>query len=355
MARARVFSVGLVGFGHGGAVFHAPLIDAAPRLTLAAIVTTDPERRALAARRYPGAKIVPRVEVLLEGPSRVDLLVVAAPNRFHVPLAIAAIDADVSAVVDKPLAPTSAEALMLIERAARQGVMLSVFHNRRWDGDFLTVQRLIQGGALGSIIRFESRYERWRPVPRQTWREHAAPEDAGGLLVDLGSHLIDQTLVLFGPVRAVYAEVDRRRAGGQVDDDVFAALTHASGVRAHIWTSNLAGQPAPRMRALGTNATFVKWGLDVQEDALRAGAKPGGTGWGEEPETAWGRLGYEEATRLIRTEPGAYQRFYDGIVRALEGAAPPPVAPVDAVTGLKVIEAARLSSSTARVVEVAPG
>ena len=199
-------------------------------------------------------------------------MVVAAPNREHVPLGLAAVEAGLHLVVDKPLAAGVAEGERLAEAAARARCRGGVFHNRRWDGDFMTLRRLVEEGAVGEPLRLESRFDRWRPeVDAGRWREGGGPEDAGGVLFDLGPHLIDQALVLLGPARSVYAEVRALREGAQVDDDFFVALEHGSGARSHLWGTMLAAQPGPRLRALGTRAAYVKWGLDVQEEQLRAG------------------------------------------------------------------------------------
>jgi len=331
---------GLIGYGLGGAAFHAPLIATTPGLTLEAIVTTNPERRAQAERAYPGVRLLLSADELFTTPRPVDLVVVTTPNRSHIPLAMSALGAGLPVVIDKPVAPTSAAARDVIAEAARRGLMLTVFHNRRWDGDFLTVRRLLAEGALGDVHRFESRFERWRPAGRQNWRELADPEDAGGLLFDLGSHLIDQALVLFGPVDSIHAEIDRWRPGTAVDDDVFLSLTHRSGVRSHLWISNGASQAGPRFRVLGNRAGYTKFGLDVQEAALRAGERPG-PGWGIEPPDRWGQLGVLGDLRPAPTEPGVYQRFYEGVVAALERGDPPPVAPEDALRVIEVIERAR--------------
>ncbi len=336
----------MIGFGLAGAVFHAPLIAATPGMRLAAVVTRSPERAEQARREHPGVEVVETAERLWER-GGLDLVVVATPNRTHVPLAMAALAAGVAAVVDKPLAATAAEGRRLIAEAERRGLLLTVFQNRRWDGDFLTVRRLLADGALGQVFRFESRFERWRPVPKPGWRQLAAPEDAGGVLYDLGSHLIDQALVLFGPVRHVHAELDHRFAArpaageGVVDDDSFVALLHASGVRSHLWMSAAAAQPGPRFRVLGGAAGYTKHGLDPQEEALRRGARPGSPGWGEEPPERWGLLGASDDLRPVPTERGAYERFYAGVAAALRKGMPPPVDPADAVAGLEVIEAAR--------------
>jgi predicted dehydrogenase len=321
-----------------------------PGLRLDAIVVRDPTRRARAAVAHPDARLLSSADEIWTSAADIDLVVVAAPNRVHAELAHAAIAAGIAVVVDKPLARSAAEAGELVVAATRAGVMLTPFQNRRWDGDLLTVAGLIAAGTLGRVDRFESRFERWRPEVSSGWRERADPDEAGGLLLDLGSHLVDQALYLFGPVAAVYAEIDVRRPGAQVDDDAFIALTHASGVRSHLWMSAVAAQPGPRMRVLGDRAGYVKFGLDVQEDALLEGAQPGGPGWGEEPPDRWGRLGAGDATATVPTVAGAYQRFYEGVVATLQNGAPPPVDPADAVIGLAILEAARASSRDRRTV-----
>ncbi|HEX2081707.1 MAG TPA: Gfo/Idh/MocA family oxidoreductase [Longimicrobium sp.] len=346
--------VGLIGYGLAGSVFHAPLIAAVPGMRLAAVVTSSPERAAQARADHPGVAVVDSAERLWERAGELDLAVVASPNRTHVPLARDALAAGLPVVIDKPMAATADEARGVVEEARRRGLLLSVFQNRRWDGDFLTLRRLLAEGALGDVHRFESRFERWRPTPKHGWREKADPAEAGGTLYDLGSHLIDQALVLFGPVRQVYAELDRRRPGVEVDDDAFVALAHASGVRSHLWMSAIAAEHGGRMRVLGSRAAYVKHGLDVQEAALRGGARPPDAAWGEEPPDRWGRLGVGEEWAPVRTERGAWPAFYAGIAAALRDGTPPPVAPVDAVAGLEIIEAARRSAREGVVVRLGP-
>jgi predicted dehydrogenase len=348
----RPLRVGLLGYGLAGRVFHAPLIAACPDLVLAAVVTRDPERRAALHAMHPDAEALDAPEQLWERAGSLDLVVVATPNRSHVPLARAALHAGLPVVVDKPLAPSAAEARALIDEARVRGRRLTVFQNRRWDGDFLTVRKLITEGALGAVHRLESRFERWNPVPRPGWRESGDPADAGGLLFDLGAHLVDQAVQLFGPVRTVYGELDRRRDGVMIDDDAFVALTHASGVRAHLWMSKVAAQRAPRFRVLGDLATFVKYGLDGQESALAVGVGPGSATWGEEPADRWGFLGEEGTAQPVATVPGDYPRFYAELAAALRGDAPLPVDPGDAVTALDIIEAARASAEHGRVVQL---
>ena len=335
----------LIGYGLAGATFHAPLIASTNGLSVATVVTTDPERREQALREHPGARVVPTVEDLWERADEHDFVVVAAPNDVHAPLARRALDAGLPVVVDKPLAPTAGEARALADHAEARGVLLTVFHNRRWDSDLLTLRRLLSEGALGDVWRFESRFERWRPEARAgAWRETSAPALGGGVLLDLGTHLVDQALALFGPASNVYAEVDHRR-GLAGDDDAVVALRHRSGAYSHLWMSATAAAPGPRMRVLGSRAGFVVEAVDGQEDALRAGLRPGGARpWGVEPESRWGRLVRGDRDEPVRSEPGAWPSFYARLVKALHEGGPPPVDPRDAVATLEVLDKARLAA-----------
>jgi scyllo-inositol 2-dehydrogenase (NADP+) len=343
--------VAIVGYGLAGSVFHAPLVAATPGLTVAAVVTSNAERAKQAEEAYDGVAVLSGVDDVWRRADEIDLVVVASPNRAHASIAHAAIGAGIAVVVDKPFAVSVVEAESVVEAAAARGVPLTVFQNRRWDGDFLTLRRLLDEGVLGNVTRYESRFERWRPVPKGGWRESGSPAEAGGLLFDLGPHLIDQALVLFGPVTHVYAEVDRIRQTVETDDDVFIALTHASGVRSHLWCSAVASDLGPRLRVLGDRAAYVKYGLDVQEDALRAGGRPDrDVPWGVEPQAQWGRLGVGGEGDEVATEPGAYQRFYAAVAAAVRGEGALPVDPRDSVDGLRIIEAARRSHDHGQVV-----
>ncbi|MFE3939135.1 Gfo/Idh/MocA family oxidoreductase, partial [Streptomyces goshikiensis] len=231
-----------------------------------------------------------------------------------------------------------------------RGLLLSVFQNRRWDNDFLTLRALLATGDLGEVRRFESRFEWWRPQLEGGWRESGAPEEIGGLLYDLGSHVVDQALVLFGPAVRVYAETDVRRPGAQTDDDTFIALTHASGVRSHLYVSATAAQLGPRFRVLGSETGYVKYGLDPQEMALREGRRPRQDApWGAEPEASWGRIGSGESPLTgggipVPTAPGDYPAYYSAVAAALREGTPPPVTAYEAADTLDVLEAARRST-----------
>jgi predicted dehydrogenase len=351
MSNFDTIRTALIGFGLAGQAFHAPLIAAEPRLRLAAIVTSNAERQALARERYPAARIMARADEVFAAAGEFDLVVVATANRTHLPLAHAALEAGLAVVVDKPLAGRARDAADLVAAAERKGALLTVFHNRRWDNDFLTLRRLLDEGALGAVHRFESRFERWRPDVGAGWRESAEAEDVGGVLYDLGSHLVDQALVLFGPAALVYAERSARRPGALVDDDVFIALTHASGVRSHLWMSLCCAAQGPRLRVLGGEAAYVKYGLDPQERALRDGEAPSAD-WGDEDEAFWGELQAGDERRRVPSARGDYPAFYAGVARALIDGAAPPVDARDAVAGLAVIEAAARSAAGGVAVRV---
>ncbi|MEV7522221.1 Gfo/Idh/MocA family oxidoreductase [Streptomyces sp. NPDC091371] len=348
--RTTPLRVGLIGYGLAGSVFHAPLVAASDGLVLDTVVTSDPARQAQARAEFPDVRIAASAEDLWNRDPHLDLIVIASPNKTHVPLATAALTAGIPVVVDKPLAATAAEARELAALADRSGTFLSVFQNRRWDNDFLTLRRLLADGELGEIQRFESRFERWRPQLKGGWRESGAPEEIGGLLYDLGSHVVDQALVLFGPAVRVYAETDVRRPGAETDDDTFIALTHASGVRSHLYVSATTAQLGPRFRVLGSRAGYVKYGLDPQEGALRDGLRPtADTPWGEEPEHLWGRIGSGESPLTgagipVRTAPGDYPAYYAAVAAALRTGGPAPVTAYEAAHCLDVLEAARTSS-----------
>ncbi len=340
----------VIGFGLAGSAFHAPLIASTPGLVVGTIVTSNPERAGRARDAHPEAEIVGDPDAVFDRAGEFDFVVVATPNDSHAELAGRAIDAGLPVVVDKPLAPDAERARAIVAKAEAAGVPLTVFLNRRWDSDQLTIARLLNEGRLGAVHRDESRFERWRPASRDgAWREDTPPQEGGGLLLDLGPHLVDQAIVLHGRVERVYAEIAHRR-GGAADDDVFLALHHASGVESHIWASVLAASPGPRRRVLGDRASFTVTGLDSQEDALREGLLPGGPEpWGREPESAWGRLATGDADEPVESEPGDWPAFYSGLERALREGSAPPVDPHDAVTGLEVLDAARRSAANGNV------
>jgi scyllo-inositol 2-dehydrogenase (NADP+) len=342
--------VALLGYGVAGEHFHAPLIHATPGLELAAIVTSNAERAGRAAERYPAASVIASPEEIWKTAGSYDLAVIATANASHLSLGLAALEAGLPLVVDKPLATSAGEAQRLVDAAVDAERLLTVFQNRRWDSDFLALRKLLDAGDLGTIYRFESRFERWRPTPKPGWRESGDPAAGGGLLTDLGSHLVDQAIVLFGPVSEVFATLDRRRPGVEVEDDAFIALTHVGGERSTLWVSAVAAHLGPRLRVLGSKGAYVVDGLDGQEDALRAGGDPASADWGVESPGRWGKLIVGDDERAIPRGPGAYPAFYQGVRDAITIRRPAPVDPRDAVATLRVLDAARRSAQHGEVV-----
>lgn len=341
--------VALVGYGLAGSTFHAPLMRSCG-LQITSVVTGDDARGAQVRRDLPEATVLPEVSRLWERAEQHDLVVIATDNRSHAPLARAAVDHRLPVVVDKPLAVSAAEAAGVVTAARSAQVPLTVFQNRRWDSDQLTLRRLMGAGTMGQVLRYESRFERWRPVlDPAKWRESTPADEGGGLLLDLGSHLVDQALQLFGPVTSVYAEVTAHRGGA--DDDVFVALTHEAGTRSHLWAGAMTGAPGPRLRVLGSDAALVVSELDGQEQALRDGRLPVDDTWGREP--AGGAVLRRGAqSEAVTSERGRWDLFYPGVAAMVRDGAPPPVDPHGAVETLVVLEAARASAASGVVVRM---
>lgn len=343
-------NVAIVGYGLGGKVFHAPLVKATDGLKVGGIVSRSQEKKNQANIDLPSAEIFGSFEDLLSKADQFDIAVITTPNTEHAPQAIAAMKAGLHVVVDKPVAINSSLCRQMIEVSKETGKLLSVFQNRRWDADFLTVKKLIEAGALGKISRFESRFERWRPQPKpNSWRESSAADEGGGLLFDLGTHAIDQVTFLFGKPTEVYAEMDIRRAGIKSDDDSFVSLSFANGIRAHIWVSLVSASAGPRFRVLGSAGSFTKAGVDPQEEALRNGKTPLDAGWGIEPESLWGWLSqYKDGIHIegkVETVPGSHQKFYELMRDAVRGLGPVPVKAEEALQTMEIIERAQKSAA----------
>ncbi len=324
--------VGLIGFGLAGASFHAPLIACVEGMELAAIATSRP------INRFPGAVRHDDPMALIDDDS-LDLVVVATPNDSHAPLAQAALAAGRHVVVDKPLATDDDDAVALVQLARGAGRLLSVFHNRRWDSDFLTVERLLREDALGEVQLAELRWDRFRPAIKPGWREEGGP--GSGLLNDLGPHMIDQAIRLFGMPDAVAGDVTTQRSGAGVDD-YFEIVLRYGARRVTIGSASLVAAPRPRFALHGTKGSFVKYGIDPQEAVLRAGGMPTDSGYGIEPDSLWGTLSDAEGNnRPVRSESGDWRGFYRAMRDAIRGEGAVPVDPVDAVRGLRIIAAAR--------------
>lgn len=330
----------VIGFGLSGRVFHTPLIAADPAYSLKAIVTGNAERAAQATAAHPGATILPDADALFARADDFDVVVIGTPPATHADLALAAIGRGLHVVIDKPFATSSVEAREVVSAARQAGVVLSVFQNRRWDADFLTVSRLVGNGALGRIHTFESRFERWKPAGLRDWKDTSGIAGGGGILFDLGTHVIDQALALFGPAASVHGLTRRLSGGGSdADEDAFVAIRHASGVDSHLSLGLHFAVPAPRFRVLGARAGYEVWGTDGQEAALDGGASPRDAGYGQVARAAWGRLGTPGALEAVPSEDGDYPAFYRGFAAGVHGDGPVPVDPADAVATLEIIEA----------------
>jgi scyllo-inositol 2-dehydrogenase (NADP+) len=329
-----VIRVGLVGYGLAGAIFHEPLIRACERTDLAAVLTS---------RDAPCR--VGSLDELLE---RSDLVVVATPNSTHLPIAKQALEAGKHVVVDKPFTVTVAEADELIELAAERKRMLTVFHNRRWDGDFLTVRKLLP--RLGEVTLFEAHWDRFRPAIKSGWRE--LPEPGGGVLNDLGPHMIDQALLLFGMPDGISADVIAQRADAEVDD-YFDLTLHYGPRRVCLRCSTLVSDPRARFAVHASGGSFVKFGLDPQEEQLKAGMAAHDAGFGDSE--MHGTLTLPDETRAtVPTERGNWRAFYEQVADAILDGAPAPVDPADARTGLMLIDLARHATAEGRQLPV-PG
>jgi predicted dehydrogenase len=323
--------IGLAGYGFGGRIFHAPLIAAADGAELAGVVTRSPERRAELAADHPG---VPAFDSLADlAAAGADAVAISTPADTHIPLVLEAIGLGLAVVSDKPFALDAAQAREAVQAAEAAGAVLSVYQNRRWDSDLLTVRRLVDGGELGEVTLFDSTFERYSLDP--------VPASGAGILRDFGSHLVDQALLLWGPVESVYGEV------GAGDERFFAILNHASGMTSHLSGDWVQGSPAPRFRVRGSAGAYVVYGMDGQEPALIAGRTPANEGdaWGAEPEDRWGRLQRGDESEPVPSERGRWDTYYPAFAAAVRGEGPVPVDPRDAIASLTVIDAIRESAA----------
>ena len=331
-------NVGLVGFGLAGRYLHAPLITASG-MRIAAVVTRQTEA---VQASFGEARVVSSIEALLELKA-LDLVVIASPNRWHYSQALLALQAGKHVVVDKPLATSPGEGSELGLAASRAGRKLAVFHNRRWDSDFLTLKELLTTGTLGEALLFRARWDRYRPEVAVRWRERS--EAGAGILYDLGSHLIDQALCLFGPPEWLQADLYAQRAGATVDDG-FELLMGRGALRISLAVSSVAADHGFRYQLNGTLASFRKSGLDPQEEQLKAGMRPTDRRFGMEPSAQWGRLtvGATASSEQVEPQRGAWLEFYRQMRHAMEADVAVPVSAAEACSVLKVIEVAQRSA-----------
>ena len=351
---SKTLQVGLIGYGMAGQVFHAPIINSINSLSIASIRETKAPNITLAQQRYPNAKIVSSTDEILDDPN-IDLVVIATPNQAHFPIAKQALMSGKNVVVDKPFTITSKEAKELEVLSKQQNKLLSVFHNRRYDSVFRTVKKLISEGVLGELVEVEIHFDRFRPEPKQNaWREEKIP--GSGVLYDLGSHLIDQSLVLFGDPKALTADVRVQRKTAIVDD-YFQVELHYERLKVILKAGVLVKELGPSCILHGDKGSFIKYGLDVQEDALKRGLIPNETpDWGVEPENLWGKLNIDEngesrVTR-VKSEIGDYRGYYQNIADSIINNTKPDVTADQATKVIYLIEMALKSASERRTVDL---
>ena len=342
-------NVGLIGFGLAGRVFHGPLIHANPDLRLTHIVQRHGDE---AETKYPQAKVLRNADELFAEKS-VDLIVVATPNSSHFDLATKALSAGKHVVVDKPFTITSADADKLIDLSRKVGRVLSVFQNRRWDGDFLTVRQILGQARLGRLAEYESRFDRFRPALKPgAWREEAIP--GSGVLFDLGSHLIDQAMVLFGRPQGIFADLRSQRDRAVAIDNFEVRLQYPA-LKVTLKAGSLVCEPSPRFTLYGTQGSYLKFGLDPQEEALKQGGSPAQPNWGAEPQESWGTLtncNGKVAREKYPTLAGCYPEYYKNIYRAIVGKEELAVKPEQAREVIRLIELAEQSAKEQRALAV---
>ena len=338
----------LASFGMSGLVFHGPSLKVNPRFEVVNILERSKD---ISKNMFPEAKIVRTFNEILETPG-IELVIVNTPDKFHNEMVKAALQNGKHVVVEKPITQKSTDAEELVQLANEKELVFTVYQNRRWDGDFRTVQKILAENKLGRIIEFESHYDRYRTfITPNTWKEEA--DEFGGVLYNLGSHMVDQVFVLFGKPNSVAANLKIVRTGGNVTDYYDIRLEY-DGFSAILKCSYLVKNPGPRYSIYGEFGTFHKFGIDPQEELLKAGKLPLGERWGTEPESDWGTLLYEknglDFKEKIETVPGNYSLFYDNVYDAIRNSAELKVKPEETVEVLKILEACVVSNREKRAV-----
>jgi len=344
----KSLNVAMVGFGSGARIYNAPIISSVEGFEIKKILTSNPENIKAAKNDFPQAQVVQDYSKILQD-STIDIVVVATPNHLHKEIATKALEADKHVIVEKPFTPTVKEAEELIALAKKHQKILTLNHNRRWASDFLTIKKLLKEKKLGEIVEFEAHFDRFRDKIKIGWKEEK--ENPGsGILYDLGSHLIDQALILFGPPKEIFANLRVQRKEAKVVDN-FELLLFYPGLKVTLKAGMLVKEKGPTYSIFGTKGSFLKYGEDVQEAALKTGEKPKGhPNWGKEPKEIWGKLNTTEEQRLVESEAGSYQRLYENVYQAILGKEALEVSPLEAKKVIKVIELAMKSHSEKQIV-----
>lgn len=350
----KKIKVALVGFGFGGSVFHGPLIAAEEGFEVSKIQAHDPHRVAEAKKQFPNAEVVSYYDSILQD-NTIMLVVITIPNFLHYPTAKRALEAGKNVVVDKPFTLSTEEAETLIALADKKDLLLTVFHNRRWDSDFLTIQKIIKKGSLGQLVEYEAHYDRYRDyIKEDAWKEEGRA--GSGILYDLGSHLIDQALCLFGEPEKVFADLRKQRENSEVVDN-FEVILYYPNLKVSLKAGMLVSQKGPRYQLIGRKGSFIKYGIDPQEEALKKGESPKDhPSWGQEQDAIWGTLNAtingDHFIGNIESEEGTYPLFYKNVYKVLLQRDTPLVKAVEAVLVIKIIELAERSNEQGKVLSV---
>lgn len=347
---SEIINVGLIGYGVAGRVFHEPVLTSVPGLNLYKVYETKSENINILKKRHPSVKVTSNKEEIFED-ENIQLIILAVPNIAHYDLAKKALENGKHVVVEKPFTVTSEDADKLIKLAKEKNRLLTVHHNRRWDSDFRTVQKIVQGNLLGDVVEYEVHYDRFRNFFKENaWRESNLP--GSGILYDLGSHLIDQAQCLFGLPEEIFADLLIQRQGGKTVDN-FEVILRYPTVKVTLKAGMLVREPGPHFTVLGTQGSFIKYGMDVQEEGLKAGVKPNEVeAWGKEPENLWGTINTDinglHVIGKIESEAGDYREFYKNVYEAILGEEELKVTPEQSRDTIKIIELAEKSSKEKR-------
>ena len=336
------------GYGAGGSIYNAPILSSVEGFKIKKILTSSPGNIKTAKKDFPKATVVADYSEIIQDPE-IDLVILVLPNHLHYKFAKQALEAGKNVLVEKPFTPNVKEANELIELAHQKNLLLSVNHNRRWDSDFVTIKKVVDNGLLGKVVEYEAHFDRFRNEVKPGWKEKK--ENPGsGILYDLGSHLIDQALTLFGLPYEVFADIRTQREGATVPD-AFELLLFYPNLKATLKAGMLVKEKGPTYQVHGTKGSFVKYGVDVQEEALKKGVNPSNTSkWGVEPKEVWGKLNTVEKEKLVESERGDYQQIYRGLYDAITKNKKPPVTAEQARDVIRIIEAAQQSQDERRVV-----
>jgi predicted dehydrogenase len=344
----RHFNVGLVGFGNAGEFYHAPYIDSLEFFNLCQIRETKPEKIAIIKKRYPHVNITSDASTIFANPA-IDIVIIAAPNQYHFDLAKQSLLAGKHVVVDKPFTVTTFEADELIDLSQQSGKVVAVYHNRRFASDFRTVEKLLKNNVLGEIVEYEAHFDRFRKEIRyESWKE--AQTHGSGIFYDMGSHLIDQALYLFGVPNEIFADLRVQRKEGAAIDN-FELKLYYERLKVSLKGSMLANVARPQFALFGERGCFIKHGMDIQEKDIRNGKRPGSTDWGMEPESMWGHLTLiDEENKVIKSEQGNFGDFYTNLYNHLGAGEELLIKPFEARNVIRAIELAIKSNEEKRVV-----